>query len=334
MRFVLMRSAIGAIAVIGMAALAGCGTAGPTAARLGGVGVASGKQGGQAVGQAVSYSPALATMPSHSTVPSRKATSKPSASPGASAGHGGTGSSGVPGSGAGTGSTGSGGSATGGSGTGSSSCASPSFSTSATDGGETVGPYYVLNNMWNAANYPVSQTLSVCSATNWYVTATMNNDSGDGAVKTYPNVQDTFSDSPAISSFGSIDSSFAQSTNPGGIYEYAYDIWINGLATSGSTEVMIWTYNHGQRPSGSQVATVTVGGEGYQVWKNGSYIAFVADQNVNSGTVNLLGFFDYIVSQGWLTSSAKLSQICYGVELVSTSSVPETFAFTNFSVSA
>jgi hypothetical protein len=317
------------MAVIGMAALAGCGTAEPTAAKLGAAGVISGRPSGQAAGQAVSYSPALATMPSHSAVPSHKASPKPSAS----AGPGGTGSSGEPAGGAGSG-DGSGGSGNGGSGTGSSSCTDPSFSTSSTDGGETEGPYYVFNNMWNAANYPVSQTLYVCSATNWYVSATMNNDSGDGAVKTYPNVQDTFSNSPAISSFGSIDSSFAQSTNPGGIYEYAYDIWINGLATSGSTEVMIWTYNHGQRPSGSQVGTITVGGDGYQVWRNGSYIAFVADQNVNSGTVNLLSFFDYIVSQGWLTSSAKLSQICYGVELVSTNGVPETFAFTNFSVSS
>jgi hypothetical protein len=316
-----------------MAALAGCGTAEPTAVKLGAGGVTSGRPSGQSLGQAVSYSPALARMPSHSAVPSHKASPEPSASAGASAGHGGTGSSGQPASGAGSG-AGSGGSGGGGSAAGSSSCTAPSFSTSSTDGGETAGPYYVLNNMWNAANYPVSQTLYVCSATNWYVDATMNNDSGDGAVKTYPNVQDTFSNSPAISSFSSINSSFAQSTNPGGIYEYAYDIWINGLATSGSTEVMIWTYNHGQRPSGSQVGTVTVGGEGYQVWRNGSYIAFVADQNVNSGTVNLLGFFDYIVSQGWLPSSAKLSQICYGVELVSTNSVPETFTFTNFSVSS
>ena len=33
-----------------------------------------------------------------------------------------------------------------------------------------------------------------------------------------------------------------------GIYEDAYDIWLNGLATSGSTEVMIWTQNNGQTP--------------------------------------------------------------------------------------
>jgi hypothetical protein len=321
------RSAIGAAAVIAMAALAGC-AAGPTAATLGAAGSTRGPQGRtQALGQPVSYAPALATVPSHAVLPTRKATPKPAASWSASPGPGGTGTSGAPG---GSGGSGSGGS---GSGTGSAGCQDPSFSTSATDGGESAGQYYLTNNMWNAANYSVSQTLYACSATNWYVTATMNNDSGDGAVKTYPNVQDTFSNSPAISGFSSIASSFAQSTNPDGIYEYAYDIWINGLATSNSTEVMIWTYNHGQVPSGSQVGATTIGGQGYQVWKSGSYIAFVADQNVNSGSVSLLSFFDYVISQGWLTSSAVLSQVCYGVELVSTDSVPETFAFTNFSVS-
>ena len=42
-----------------------------------------------------------------------------------------------------------------------------------------------------------------------------------------------------------------------GIYEFAYDIWLNGIAGSGSTEVMIWTDNYKQVPSGSQLETVT-----------------------------------------------------------------------------
>ena len=69
----------------------------------------------------------------------------------------------------------------------SASCTHPSYSTSAADGMLNASPYFVSNNMWNASGYSVSQTLYACSYSNWYVTATMNNNNGDGAVKTYPN---------------------------------------------------------------------------------------------------------------------------------------------------
>ncbi len=215
---------------------------------------------------------------------------------------------------------------------GSASCTKPSFSTSATDGMWNQSPYFVSNNMWNASGYSVTQTLHACSYGNWYVTATMNNDSGDGAVKTYPNSQRDFNQK--ISSLSSVTSTFAQ-TSPGtGIYEDAYDIWINGLATSGSTEVMIWTQNHGQTPGGSVQGTVTFDGRSYTVWKSGSYIAFVAKTNFSSGTMNLLGFFQWVIGNGWIPADSTLSQVCYGAELVSTNGVPATFAFSNYSVSA
>jgi hypothetical protein len=214
---------------------------------------------------------------------------------------------------------------------GSASCASPSFSTSAPDGMWNLSPYFVSNNMWNASGYSVTQTLYACSHSDWYVTATMNNDSGNGAVKTYPNSQRDFND-PQISSLNSVTSTFAE-TSPGvGIYEDAYDIWLNGLATSGSTEVMIWTQNNGQTPSGSVQGSVTFDGRSYTVWKAGSYIAFVAGANFSSGTVNLLEFFQWIIGKGWIPANSTLSQVCYGAELVSTNGVPKTFTFSDFSV--
>ncbi len=214
---------------------------------------------------------------------------------------------------------------------GSAACTDPSFSTSQPTGGEQSGDYYLYNNMWNASGYSVTQTLYACNYHDWYVVADMNNDSGDGAVKTYPNVQANFNE-PKISSFHSITSTFAESSPHVGIYEDAYDIWINGVASSGSTEVMVWTENFHQVPSGSVVATASFGGRGYKVWKSGSYIAFVADANFTSGSVDLLQIFDWIIAQGWIPASSTLGQICYGVELVSTNSSPATFNFTDFSV--
>jgi Glycosyl hydrolase family 12 len=215
---------------------------------------------------------------------------------------------------------------------GSAQCTNPQFTTSSPTGIWGDGPYFVYNNMWNISGYSVTQTLYACSFSNWYVVANMNNDSGNGAVKTYPNVQENFNEQP-ISSFNSITSTFAETSPHVGIYEDAYDMWLNGVASSGSTEVMIWTENFNQVPAGSVVASLTLDGRAYQVWKNGSYIAFVADTNFTSGTMNLLQFYDWIIGQGWIPSSSTLGQIDYGAELVSTNGAPATFSFTNFSIS-
>jgi hypothetical protein len=216
---------------------------------------------------------------------------------------------------------------------GSATCTHPSFVTSDQYGMWNLAPYFVTN-MWGISGYSVTQTLYACSYSDWYVVADMNNDSGDGHVKTYPNAHRDFDNEPTISSLQSVTSTFAE-TSPGtGIHEDAYDIWLNGIATSGSTEVMIWTENHGQVPSGSQVATVTLDDRSWAVWRAGTYIAFVATSNFTSGTMNLLTFFQWIISQGWMPSNSTLGQVDYGAELVSTNNVPATFTFSNFSVNA
>ena len=145
--------------------------------------------------------------------------------------------------------------------------------------GITLGGFYVDTDTWNAASYSVSQALDVCDYDNWYVVAKMDDAAHDGAVKTYPNVHKDFSGAPALSSFAAISSSFAHAGPHVGIYEFAYDMWLNGVATTGSTEVMIWTDNYKQVPSGSVQETVTFDGQSYQVYKSGSYIAFVAANN-------------------------------------------------------
>jgi hypothetical protein len=217
---------------------------------------------------------------------------------------------------------------------GSAACAHPQYTTSDPTGMWNQAPYFVANDAWNASNYNVSQTLYACSSANWYVVATMDNSKGDGAVKTFPNSHRDFDSAPQISSLSSITSTFAE-TSPGtGIYEDAYDIWLNGIGGANSTEVMIWTENHGQTPSGSVAGTVTVGGRSYTVWKTGNYIAFVPGANFTSGTMDLLAFFKWIMSKGWIAGSATLGQVDYGVELVSTNGAPATFAFSNFAVNA
>ena len=115
--------------------------------------------------------------------------------------------------------------------------------------------------MWNAGAANASQTLSACSFSDWYVSATAQR--RRHSVLTYPNSHLDLDNPPKISSLTSVTSTFAD-TNPGtGTYEDAYDIWLNGIAdpSAGSDEVMIWTNNHGQTPGGSPMATVTFDGQ-------------------------------------------------------------------------
>jgi hypothetical protein len=207
--------------------------------------------------------------------------------------------------------------------------------------GITKGRYFVTNDSWNANHYSgLSQTLHVCNYNSWYAIATMNNDTGDGAVKTSPNVQETWYPTPTkLSRWRSITSQFSD-VPPGagpdyGTWEFEYDIWLNGLADSNSTEVMIWTYNNGQSPSGSPSGSFTDARHTYDVYHSSppyQYVAFVDRSDNLSGNVNLLDFLNYVISKGWMSNSSTLYQICNGVELVSTNGKPEKFTINNFSI--
>ena len=212
-------------------------------------------------------------------------------------------------------------------------CAHPVFVTSGSNGGWSNGGYYVHNNMWNCGKYPCSETLYACSYRSWHVVAKMDNNSGDGAVKSYPNVHKDYENVP-IRSFKSIASTFAAKSPHVGIYNVAYDIWTNGIATSDSTEFMIWTENFHQTPAGSRVKTATFGGRNYNVWKtaNNHYIAFIPTTPFTSGTVDLLAILQWTTAQGWLAPNSTLGQIDFGVEIVSTNGANAQFDFTDFSI--
>ena len=217
-------------------------------------------------------------------------------------------------------------------------CNDPEFVTSDPNGMWSDGRYVVHNNMWNIAGYDVSETLSACSHRNWKVTATANNSNGDGAVKTYPNVHvdyhnwDTGAE-PRLSSFTKIRSSWAARTPGVGIYNAAYDIWLNGVP--GEHEVMIWTDNYKQVPAGSKIGTRTFSGYKWTVWAtdDNGYIAFVPKRRLTHGTLNLKRMLRWLVKQGRVGSDATLGQICFGFEIVSTDGAPATFKVDKFSVS-
>lgn len=211
-------------------------------------------------------------------------------------------------------------------------CTNPVWTSSTSNDGISFGQYYVHNNMWNAGNYPGTvQTVEACSAQSWNAIPTAGNTRGDGAVKTYPNVHQDFNGVPVPAV---LRSTYAGTSPHVGIYNVAYDIWLNGIGVPGNTELMIWTDNFNQVPAGSKVGTTTLSGITWDVYatSDNGYIALVPPVPVTSGALDLREMIDYLITQGRMRSNPELTQICYGVEVVSTNGQPAKFAFTDFSI--
>jgi hypothetical protein len=220
------------------------------------------------------------------------------------------------------------------------SCAHPRFVTSDPNGMWSDGQYIVHNNMWNASSYAVSERLRACSPSNWSVTATADNSSHDGAVKTYPNVHRDYHDwdtghEPAISSFRSIRSSFAARTPHVGIYDAAYDIWLNGVP--GNREVMIWTENFHQTPAGSVVARgLHFSHRTWRVYASDSHslISFLPNKPLLHGSIGIKQRLTWLVGQGLVQQGSTLGQVDFGFEVVSTDGTPARFKVDRFSVTS
>jgi Glycosyl hydrolase family 12 len=216
-------------------------------------------------------------------------------------------------------------------------CSNWNYSSSAYEARSPYGTGYIVeNDVWNPVQ--IAQKLYTCNFDSFYVEANVHN--RDGAVQSYPSSQYTFASPPKISKFKSLTSNFRVSNPPDGSgldYEFAYDIWFNGYGGNGHTEMMIWTYNDGRRPAGVELpGTITIEGRMFEVWiagGDGYLVTFESLNNYTAANTNLLPFFTYVSSHGWLHDgmSTPLWQIDYGVELCATPTVTK-FDFTNFSV--
>jgi hypothetical protein len=215
----------------------------------------------------------------------------------------------------------------------------PAFVTRDRDGMWNDHGYILHNNMWNAKKYRVDQTLRAVGYDDWSVTATADNSKHDGAVKSYPNVHKDYhnwktGDEPRLSAFTAITSTFGASSPHVGVYNVAYDIWLNGVP--GNREVMIWTENFHQVPAGRAIATgVTFSGHAWDVYATGDnhYLALVAREPLTHGSLDLKVMLDYLTRQGRIPNDATLGAIDFGVEIVSTDGKPATFTFNGFSIS-
>ena len=202
------------------------------------------------------------------------------------------------------------------------------------------GAYYADGDIWNPETNP-QQTLWYCSHSSWTVRDNMTMPSDHG-VQAYPNVHRDYHDwgtgfEPKLSSFKSITSAWAANGPGAGVYDVAYDIWLNGVADNNSTELMVWTENHNQTPAGRVVnRDVTLSGRTWDLWaeSGNGYLAFVPTngQTYGSGTLKIKQMTTWLVNHNRLPSGSTLGQVDFGVEWVSTGGNDLTTQFTNFNV--
>jgi hypothetical protein len=217
-------------------------------------------------------------------------------------------------------------------------CTNPVWSGSQHDDMFFDAGFIVHNNQWNASGSTVSQTVEACTYKSWNAIVTADNSAGDGAVKTYPNVHRDYHNwstgaEPPLSNYPVLRSTFAADGPDSGIYNIAYDIWLNGVP--GNREVMIWTDNQGQRPAGSIVANgISIGGKSWNLWatSDNHILTYVAVTDMTSGTVDLRAHLNDLITRNRVPATSTLGQICFGVEVVSTGGAPMTFNFTDFSL--
>jgi len=205
---------------------------------------------------------------------------------------------------------------------------------------------YVINNVWNPIT-GYAQTLTAFGLGDWSVSASCSGScpAGNTAVVSYPASQDTVTrgdNTPVpLASYSKISGAFTDSgvTNPGD-YEWAFDIWAGTTTTASnySQEIMIWTDNHGQRPAGSDLGPVTIGGVSYELWSVagqgavGNPVTLVLSQGEASGTVDVLAALRWLESNGYMPPNAGINQFNYGIEICNTGGADETFGVSAYTL--
>lgn len=202
----------------------------------------------------------------------------------------------------------------------------------------------VLNEVWNTAEAG-PQTLKVCDETSWFVETTQPaahvQPDRYGSVKSYPCTQVLFPKTP-LSSFRTLTSRYAHET-PEGDFEWnaCYDMWVGGLGSASTAEVMVWTdhtYPGSIPPANAlKTATIPLDGRTYKAWtrKNsngGDYIALVDAQSRPHGSVDLLKVFNHLIGLGWLKSTDTLAAVNYGIEISHTNKTKQIFRVNDFNL--
>lgn len=218
------------------------------------------------------------------------------------------------------------------------------FASSVKLGQWVVAPgHFVNNNVWNDEESG-SQTLYATSPSKWAVVANHSRtDVRPGSIKSYPDTQKNFTDRP-VDSFTEITAEYSMTSPPVGEWNECFDIWINGIGSKCTHEIMLWTnhrYNGVLPPKNAvESAMVTIDGQGYTAWKRqlnstgAQYIALAMNPMKPAGSVDLLKVFRWLVERGWLKGTDKVAAVEYGVEIANTEGAERAFALNDYTLTA
>lgn len=199
----------------------------------------------------------------------------------------------------------------------------------------TMGQYWLNSNLWGANTGSGSQCIwntsqsgsNIAWGTSWNWTGQAN------AVKSYDSsvlgwhwgwkIANTGLPIQ-LSSNSSVQTSWSfnlNQTTPGGI-DVSYDTWLSPNANLGnanpSDEVMVWlSHGGGVQPVGSRQTTVTIDGTSWDLWQGSTswqVYSFVRTSNTNSASLNLMDFYNYLISRG-LSSAKYLLSVESGTEI-------------------
>ncbi|KDR77935.1 hypothetical protein GALMADRAFT_266511 [Galerina marginata CBS 339.88] len=210
---------------------------------------------------------------------------------------------------------------------------------------EPGGRFTLSNNLWGQASASsgsqTSQALSVSGNTvSWRTT--YNWAGGPYSVKSYSNLNLLVGLSKSLSSIKSIPTTWNwkyTSASSNLVADVSYDLWLsNSKGTSGASsqstfEIMIWLSSRGGAgPVGPQIGTASVNGVTWKLHKgqvqNWTCISFVAPSEITNFNNDLKPFFNYLISNQGVPSSAYLVQAQSGTEPFTGSATLTTNSYT------
>jgi hypothetical protein len=182
----------------------------------------------------------------------------------------------------------------------------------------------------------------MCNYHDWYVIAKMTNNGGE--VQSYPCVQKIYQTPLLISSLTmlkvDICSRSPHATNQ--IYNGGFDIWINGVASAGCTELMIWLDNwHQWNTFKPAQAHVTLDGREWIPHVDLTTLGYLMYEPAVSGTpvdvpnypnLDVLAIMNHAISKGYMPATSTLNQVQYGWEICNTNSTNATFNLDDYIV--
>ncbi|KAF8681437.1 Glycosyl hydrolase family 12 [Rhizoctonia solani] len=193
------------------------------------------------------------------------------------------------------------------------------------------GQYMLYNNLWGKSKPGTSgsqstQALSYSGTTiGWRTQYSWSGNPND--VKSYANAALLKGLGKRLSAIKTIPTTWRWTYSAAAsdlVANVSYDLWLSnvpngtGHSTTSTYEIMIWLSNRRAGPAGSQVATTTIGGQSWKVFKGRvetwDVYSFVASNELTNYNADLKPFFTYLSSSHGVSLNQYLVALQAGTE--------------------